>query len=88
MRGGIRIGDIRSDALLWLKEKLKEVQVIRHNPDFDCQNWALGAIQLLKDVGDIIYSGITEERVRQELQKEEERWEEADDTIIERLFSS
>ena len=88
VRGGIQIGDIRSDALLWLKEKLEEVQVIRHNPDFDCQNWVLGAIQLLKEVGDIIYSGITEEGVRQELQKEEERWEEADDTIVERLFSS
>lgn len=88
MRGGVRIGEIQPDAVLWLKEKLREVRVVRHDPDFDCQNWALEAIQLLKDVGGIIYSGITERGVRQELREEKERWEVADDTIIERLYPS
>lgn len=88
MRGGVRIGEIRSDAVLWLKEKLRDVRVVRHDPEFDCQNWVLEAIQLLKDVGGIIYSGITERGVRHELYEEKERWEVADDTIIERLYPS
>lgn len=88
MRGGVRIGEIRPDAVLWLKEKLRDVRVVRHDPEFDCQNWVLEAIQLLKDVGGIIYSGITERGVRHELYEEKERWEVADDTIIERLYPS
>ncbi|KAF8710183.1 hypothetical protein AX14_013322 [Amanita brunnescens Koide BX004] len=86
--GGVRIGEIRPDATPWLKEKLQEVRVVRNDPDFDCQTWVLEAIQLLKDVGGIIYSGITERGVRQELYEEKERWEAADDTIIERLYPS
>jgi len=87
-RGGILIGVIPSGKLSWLKEKLKEVQVSHHNPEFDCQNWVLEAIQLLKETEGIINSGITEKKVRQELEEEEGRWEVADDTIIERLYSS
>ena len=88
MRGGVRIGEIQPDAVLWLREKLREVRVVRHDPDFDCQNWILEAIQCLKDVGGIIYSGITERGVRQGLYEEKERWEAADDTILERLYPS
>ena len=86
MRGGIQIGEIQTGAVSWLGERLKDVRVITCNPDFDCQNWVLDAVRLLRDTGGIIYPGITEQFVRYELYREKERWEIAEDTIIERLF--
>ncbi|GLB44142.1 hypothetical protein LshimejAT787_1600720 [Lyophyllum shimeji] len=88
MRGGVQVGVIPYNALAWLEEKLREVRIIRHTPDFDCQNWIMEAIQLLKDIGSIIYPGVTERWLRDELRHDMERWQVAEDTLVERLFGN
>lgn len=84
LRGGCQVGEIPPHRLGWLASKLKEVQVIRNNLDFDCQTWIMNCIWLLKETG-IIYSCVNERFIREELKKENERWETAEDTVFERL---
>lgn len=85
--GGCSIGSIPNDKLRWLGEKLKEVKVIRHKTEeWDCQNWVMDSIWMLKSIGGAIDSGVNERYIRKELEAEKERWEVADDILFERLM--
>ena len=86
LRGGCKVGDIPASSLDWMAIKLQDVQVIRNNPDFDCQTWVMNAIWLLKETGmGIIDSHVNERFIRDELKLEDERWEVADRTLFERM---
>ena len=86
LRGGCKVGEIPADSLDWLATKLQDVQVVRNNPEFDCQNWVMNAIWLLMEMGTgIIDSHINERFIRDELKTEDERWEVADHTLFERM---
>ncbi|KAJ7457048.1 hypothetical protein FB451DRAFT_601507 [Mycena latifolia] len=85
LRGGCLVGSITEDKLDWLKERLREIPVIRYEPSFDCQTWTFDALRLLKEDG-IVTEDTSERHIRAELKLEEERWEESEDTIEERLF--
>jgi hypothetical protein len=85
LRGGYLVGSIAEDKLDWLKERLREIPVLRYEPSFDCQTWVFDVLRLLKDDG-IVTEDTSERRIRAELKLEEERWEESEDTIEERLF--
>ncbi|KAJ7271105.1 hypothetical protein C8J57DRAFT_1065622 [Mycena rebaudengoi] len=84
-RGGCRVGEIAEDRLDWLKERLRQIPVLRYEPSFDCQTWVFDALRLLKDDG-VVTEDTSERLIRAELKLEEERWEESEDTIEERLF--
>jgi len=91
VRGGCQVGEVPLSgpgSAEWLGEKLKEVRVVRHDPGFDCQNWIMEAIWFLKESEEgpaIIYPGVSERKIREELTEEMERWEVAEDTLLERL---
>ncbi|KAJ7658490.1 hypothetical protein B0H17DRAFT_1171874 [Mycena rosella] len=85
LRGGCSVGSIAEDKLDWLKERLREVPVLRYEPSFDCHTWVFEALHLLRDDG-IVTDDTSERRIRAELKLEEERWEESEDTVEERLF--
>jgi hypothetical protein len=90
MRGGVLVGEIPQDKVpSWLTNKLKEVEIIHTldpPPKFDCQDWALAAIQHLKGDGGVTIYEITEQEIRQEMHKEEERWEAGDANIIKKIY--
>ena len=86
LRGGYQVGFIRIDQLAWLQEKLRELPIIMDDMDrFNSQIWVINALQLLKEEG-VISVDIGYGSVREELEKEQQRWEVADDTLEERLF--
>ncbi|KAJ7459494.1 hypothetical protein B0H11DRAFT_2059892 [Mycena galericulata] len=85
LRGGYLVGSISEDKLDWLKERLREIPVVRYDPSFDCQTWVFEALRLLKDDG-VVTEDTSERHIRAELKLEEERWEESGDTVEERLF--
>jgi hypothetical protein len=87
LRGGCQIGVIRRDLIGWLEDRLQQVQIIRNNPQWDCQDWVMEAIRWMKWNGVIAADIDTREsRIRAELVGEKERWEVADDTVEYRLF--
>ena len=87
LRGGCKVGEIPADSLDWLETKLQDVQVVRNDPDFDCQTWVMNAIWLLKETAKgIIDSRVNERFIREELKMEDERWEAADEILFERLL--
>ncbi|TFK22858.1 hypothetical protein FA15DRAFT_498797 [Coprinopsis marcescibilis] len=88
LRGGFHAGTISYSQLGWLKTRLAEVPVIRHDASFDSQTWVMECIRTLKDHGGIILPEITERKVRAEMEEETERWEVADDIFFERLFNT
>jgi len=86
LRGGCKVGEIQTNSLDWLATELELVEVVRNNPDFDCQTWVMNAIWLLKETATgIIDSHVSERFIREELKMENERWEVADDTLFERM---
>ncbi|KAJ7730235.1 hypothetical protein DFH07DRAFT_906265 [Mycena maculata] len=85
LRGGFLVGHITEDRLVWLIERLREIPVARYDPSFDCQTWVFDALCLLKDDG-IVTEDTSERQIRTEFKLEEERWEESEDTVEERLF--
>ena len=51
LRGGCQIGMIRRDLIGWLEVRLRQVQIIRNNPQWDCQDWVMEAIRWMKWMG-------------------------------------
>lgn len=91
LRGGCLVGRVRSDRLDWLREALgNSVAIIRYSDAWDCQDWVMDALRYLKDrAEDGVEVRIARERaIREELVLERERWDTAEDTIEERLFSA
>ncbi|KZW02816.1 hypothetical protein EXIGLDRAFT_601406 [Exidia glandulosa HHB12029] len=92
-RGGCIVGHVRASGIAQLTELLRAVRVVRYALDWDCQNWVMDALRLLRDMDldDAEALGFrlvstSERAMRDELGAEKERWEVADDTIEERLF--
>ncbi|KAE9400979.1 hypothetical protein BT96DRAFT_818564, partial [Gymnopus androsaceus JB14] len=74
-RVGYHVGYIAQDRLDWLKEKLREVFVIKDDDDWDCQSWVMQALQLFKEEGGgFITENIGRAHIFKELIMEEERW--------------
>ncbi|KAF8657843.1 hypothetical protein AX16_002159 [Volvariella volvacea WC 439] len=86
-RGGVHVGDIEAtaEAVTSLEEKLREIPVVRHDPNHDSQTWVVEALRQLRSDG-IVFTSMNEEAVRAELAKDMERWDGGDDTVEERLF--
>jgi len=85
LRGGCHIGTIAVDKIKPLQERLKAIEVVRNDPNFDCQTWVMEALRLMKEDGDITVD-VGEARIRQELAREKDRWESVEDTVEDRLF--
>ena len=83
-RGGFLLCEVAQEKLGWLESLLGTLPVIRHNPEFDCQTWVVSAVRKLQEEG-LVPRDVTEAMIREELEREKERWEVADDTILERL---
>ena len=83
-RGGFFLCEIAQEKLDWLESLLGTLPVIRLNPEFDCQTWVMSAVRKLQDEG-LVPRDVTEIMIREEMAREKETWEVADDTILERL---
>lgn len=89
IRGGVRVGTIPEEKIPWVEDALKQVEIIKHDLNsFDCQVWVVNALRLLRDLdASIILQGMTSESaIREEMRKEMERWEAADDILHEREY--
>jgi len=64
---------------------LAALPVVRGNTEFDCQTWVVAGVRKLQDEG-YVKRTVTANEIREELEKEKERWQIADDTLIERLI--
>jgi hypothetical protein len=64
-----------------------DVIIVYGDPEFDCQTWVLDGLRLIQRDG-VDVRTTSEERIRQELALERERWNNGDDTLEERLFPS
>lgn len=82
--GGCLVGYVTQSTLLQLPEILKEVPIIRHDPDHDCQTWIVEALRVMKDKG-IVFRDMTEKKLREELVVELERNETGHDVVYERI---
>lgn len=81
-----KLGGSRSIHWIGWQSNSQEVQVVRNNPEFDCQTWVMNALWLLMETGKgIIDPHINELFIRDELEAEDERWEVADHTLFERM---
>lgn len=85
-RGGCHIGDLPTDSLSQITEILREIPVIRHDPSWDCQVWVIQATKLLKSAG-FVFPHVDERHIREELHEDMAMWEEAENTVDERLLS-
>lgn len=87
LRGGAHVGWISSwDDLSWLTERLKSVPVVKGDRMWDCQNWTVEALRLLKKDG-VVFQHVKEDWLRMELRMDLERSETGmDATVEERLF--
>jgi len=85
-RGGCHIGNLPEGSLEAVKEKLTEVPIVKYDSSWDCQVWVMEAIKLLKEDG-YIFPHVTEGNVRLELAEDMNLWQEAEDTVDERLLA-
>lgn len=85
-RGGCYVGSITEDKVAWLNEKLREVNIVLHNPDFDAQTWVINAVRHLKGEEGVVIEEVRERVIRAELELEKDRWDAVEDTIEDRLF--
>ncbi|KAJ7709479.1 hypothetical protein B0H17DRAFT_1165412 [Mycena rosella] len=87
LRGGYHVGSILAAEVGELQERLKEIPVLRSDESFDCQTWVVSALEFLKAKNNgWITADVKESTIRRELKQDLERWEEAEDTVEERLF--
>lgn len=88
-RGGCIVGQVpgNMESIFRLERSLEVVSIIHNDSNFDCQDWVLEAIKLLRGTG-VINPETDEAMIRNELQDEYERWETGEDNLIERLYSN
>ncbi|TFK31865.1 hypothetical protein BDQ12DRAFT_693388 [Crucibulum laeve] len=85
-RGGCHVGYMPADSVERIREKLRDVPVVKYGSYWDGQIWCMNAIKLLKEEG-YIFPKMNEPHVRKELAEDMERWQQAEDTIDERLLA-
>ncbi|KAJ3858781.1 hypothetical protein EV359DRAFT_51794 [Lentinula novae-zelandiae] len=89
LRGGYQVGKIAKDQLPWLEEKLREVEIVRHDESWDCQSWVLDALLFLREATEgVITANIGRAHIQKELNLEFERSELGEPTVEDRLFPS
>jgi hypothetical protein len=86
-RGGCQVGDIPTDSLSHIAEILEEIPIVKHDLSWDCQTWVILATKLLKSAG-FVFAQVDEPYVRERLLEDMARWEEAENTVDERLLAS
>lgn len=86
-RGGCHVGDLPTDSLSQITEILREIPIIRHDLSWDCQIWVIQATKLLKSAG-FVFAHVDERYIRDQLLKDMAIWEEAENTVDERLLAS
>ncbi|KAG6813702.1 hypothetical protein H0H92_008109 [Tricholoma furcatifolium] len=51
LRGGCHVGSVPPGRIEWLRERLRDVEVVYNDVNFDCQDWVLGALRMLQADG-------------------------------------
>lgn len=82
--GGCLVGYVPPSTFPRLPEILREVAVVRNDSRFDCQNWILLALRVLKEKG-IVFGDMNEQKLRYELAADMERDETGHDVVYERI---
>jgi len=85
-RGGCHVGNVAHGSIEELSERLREVPIVKHDISWDSQVWVLEAIKHIKSEG-FAFSHLKEVPIREELAKDMARWEDAEDTVDERLLN-
>ena len=86
-QGGCQVGDILTDSLSQIAEILGEIPIVKHDLLWDCQTWVILATKLLKSAG-FVFAQVVEPYVRERQLEDMARWEEAENTVDERLIAS
>ena len=86
-RGGCQVGDIPMDSLSQIAEILGEIPIVKHDLSWDCQTWVILATKLLRSAG-FVFAQVDEPYIREQLLEDRARWEEAENTVDERLLAS
>jgi hypothetical protein len=66
---------------------LRSVDVIKGTQAFDCQNWVIHSLVVLREQG-VTLPGVNEKMIREELEREKERDEYGEDLIHERILEA
>ncbi|RDB28042.1 hypothetical protein Hypma_002197 [Hypsizygus marmoreus] len=85
LQGGCHVGTISAAQLKWLETRLRSVEIVYNDVNFDCQDWVLNALRMLREDG-LAITLTSEKTIREELKREQERWDVGDDTLEDRLF--
>lgn len=97
-RGGCLVGFLRPEHITPrrhhsgrqpdspLVQWLRSVEVVRGMQTFDCQNWIIHSLVVLREQG-VILSGVNEKLIREELGREKERDEYGEDLLHERIMA-
>lgn len=86
LRGGCKVGTIPAAKIDWLKTRLRDIEVVYNDINFDSQDWVLAALRMLRADG-LPISLTSETNIREELAAERVRWDVGEDTIEDRLFN-
>ena len=86
--GGCRVGEIQESNLGWLRDELLKVPVVLLKPEWNCQNWVIDAIRVIKDFPEkvVIDPPFTESGLRAKMRDDRETWEGGDDHYLQRLI--
>ena len=79
--------DIPTDSLSQIAEILGEIPIVKHDLSWDCQTWVILATKLLKSAG-FVFAQVVEPYVQERQLEDMARWEEAENTVDERLIAS
>ncbi|KIY73453.1 hypothetical protein CYLTODRAFT_241343 [Cylindrobasidium torrendii FP15055 ss-10] len=86
--GGVHVGNVSAadGELEKLEQRLRNINVKKGDPDWDCQSWVIDALQELRmaETG-IVFAGMSERAIRAELEEEKEREETGHCLVHERL---
>lgn len=66
---------------------LRTVEVVKGTQAFDCQNWIIHSLVVLREQG-VILPGINEKMIREELEREKKRDELGEDLLHERILAA
>ncbi|KAG5648697.1 hypothetical protein DXG03_000043 [Asterophora parasitica] len=87
MRGGCQVGTIPATSIAWMKERLRTVEIVYNDVNFDCQDWVLNVLRIRQAEG-VTITLTAEDKIREEMAAEKVRWDFGDDTVEDRLFAS
>ncbi|TBU48385.1 hypothetical protein BD309DRAFT_997666 [Dichomitus squalens] len=77
-RGSLAVGRIPVESLDQFEKILSQNPVIRHDPEWNCQNWAWTALRELRHQGFAIEYNLTLHKLRMDMFELLEAWENGD----------